>query len=96
MLITVIEFAFVTLGVKLVLAVAVVYALFPADRRCPRCDAETLRLVTGRGFVRLGRLVHVARRWCPSCGDSYLARYCKVDVAPVSPRRSARAARRGG
>lgn len=96
MLITIIEFAFVTLGVKLVLAVAVIYALFPSDRRCPHCDAETLPLVSQRGFVRLGRLVRVRCRWCPGCGDHYLARYRSDDAATVTSRTTEQPARPRG
>ncbi|HET9984790.1 MAG TPA: hypothetical protein VFQ38_14430 [Longimicrobiales bacterium] len=96
MLIAIIELAFVTLGVKILLAVAVIYALFPSDRRCPHCDAETLPLVSQRGLVRLGRLVRVRRRWCPGCGDHYLARYRSDDAAPVTPQAAEQPARPRG
>lgn len=74
MLLTIVEFAFVTLGVKFLLGLAIIYALFPADRRCATCDAETLPLVARRGFRWLGRVCRVQRRWCPGCGAVALTR----------------------
>lgn len=83
-------FLFVAFGVKLLLAAATIYLLFPADRRCSACDTETLLLrPTGpaRGLARLsgGRL---QRRWCPACGWEGWARGSR-------PRRPARATASG-
>jgi hypothetical protein len=69
-------FAFIAVGSKLLLALLTIYLLLPADRRCDRCDGETLPLrmgVTGRAMGRLLRR-HFGRRWCPSCGWSGYAR----------------------
>lgn len=63
-------FFFVAFGSKVLLAMAMIYFLFPADRVCSECDGETLPVrmgAVGRGVSRimLGRL---QRRWCPRCG----------------------------
>lgn len=70
MLLTWLFFFFVAFGSKVLLAMAMIWFLFPADRVCSECDGETLPVRMG-GFGRaasrlmLGRL---QRRWCPRCG----------------------------
>jgi hypothetical protein len=61
---------------KLFLAFVMIYLLLPSDRRCSRCDEDTLLMLTNRigrvGFaLSLGR---VQWRWCPRCGWEGLAR----------------------
>jgi hypothetical protein len=69
-------FALVAVGSKLVLALLTIYLLFPADRRCDRCDGETLPLRMGAAGRTVGVLLrrHFGRRWCPACGWSGFAR----------------------
>lgn len=80
-------FFFITVGAKLVLALAMIYLLLPTDRRCSDCNEETL-LIEEHFLVRLatrftpGRL---QRRWCPGCGDEAFAR------PPLRPSALARA-----
>jgi hypothetical protein len=74
MLLTIIEFAIVTIGAKLLLGGVVIYHLFPVDRRCPACDGETLPLRARAGLRWLGRLLGLQVRWCPRCGENSLAR----------------------
>lgn len=69
-------FFFIAFGSKVLLAMAMIYFLFPADRVCSECDGETLPVrmgPVGRGVSRvmLGRL---QRRWCPRCGWEGMAR----------------------
>lgn len=63
-------FFFIAFGSKLLLAMAMIYFLFPADRVCSECDGETLPVrmgAVGRGASRL-MLGRLQRRWCPRCG----------------------------
>ncbi len=74
MFLTFLEFAVVTLGVKLLLCGALIYYLLPADRRCSACDGETLLLQAPRGLRRVGRVTRVERRLCLACGATMVAR----------------------
>ncbi len=69
-------FFFVTVGAKLVLAALMIYLLLPTDRRCSRCDDDTLLMRPSR-FGRIGSRLTLGRvqwRWCPRCGWEGLAR----------------------
>lgn len=69
-------FFFVTVGAKLLLAAVMIYLLLPTDRRCSRCDEDTLLMrprTAGRIGSRLSR-GRVQWRWCPRCGWEGLAR----------------------
>ncbi len=74
MFLTILEFAVVTLGVKYLLGLAVIYYLFPADGRCSACDGDTIRVQPRRGLGWLARLFRVELRWCLGCGGSMLGR----------------------
>ena len=70
MLLTWIAFFFVAFVAKLLLAMAMCYFIFPSDRTCDECNAETLPVrmgPLGRGMSRL-MLGRLQRRWCPRCG----------------------------
>jgi hypothetical protein len=77
-------FFFVTVGAKLILALAMIYLLLPTDRHCADCEEETL-LMEGSRVVRFvcrlwpGRL---QRRWCPRCGREGFARPVLRGPAP--------------
>ncbi len=69
-------FFFVVFGSKVLLAAITIFLLLPSDRRCNRCEADTILIrmsAPGRVLARLsgGR---VQRRWCPGCGWGGLAR----------------------
>ena len=69
-------FFFLAFGAKALLAFAMIYLIFPADRVCNECDGETMLVqmgVMGRllSALSLGR---VQRRWCPHCGWEGLTR----------------------
>ncbi len=83
MLLTILEFAVVTLGVKLALCAAIIYYLLPADRRCSACDGDTLPLVGPPGLRLLGRVSRIERRLCLSCGATLVAR--RQPGAPPPP-----------
>lgn len=70
MLLTWIAFFFLTFVAKALLAAAMCYLIFPAERSCDSCDAETLPVrmgVAGRLMSRL-MLGSLQKRWCPACG----------------------------
>lgn len=85
-------FFFVALGAKLLLALATIYLLFPADPACAECDGETLAVrpaYVGRllALVTAGRLQW---RWCPRCGSEGFARVPRARAAGAPlPSRSA-------
>ena len=89
-------FFFVTVGAKLFGAVLMIYLLLPTDRRCSRCDEETL-LVRPNRIGRFGARLSLGRvqwRWCPRCGWEGLARQGKrpvprpgAAVGPAAPTR---------
>ena len=70
----IIAFAFATLGSKLLLGLWCVWAILPADPQCSRCDGFTTQIETRRGLRTIYRLCRIQDRWCPGCGESYLAR----------------------
>lgn len=63
-------FFFVAFGSKLLLALAMIYLVFPSDRSCSQCDGETIALRMGRLGRAATRMLGGAlqRRWCPRCG----------------------------
>jgi len=70
-------FVFAVLGTKLMLALWVIYHLFPGGKSCPECDRETIPLQMNfaeRAFGALLFLGKVRRRWCPECAWDGLAR----------------------
>lgn len=63
-------FFFVAFGSKLLLALATIYLVLPAEPRCSECDDETLPILMSRpgraiSWLLRGRL---QRRWCYRCG----------------------------
>jgi len=73
---------------KALLAFAMIYLIFPADRVCSECDGETLAIRMGPA----GRLLSwmsrgaVQRRWCPRCGWEGLTRSGTLDrTRPPEP-----------
>ncbi len=80
MFLTILEFAIVTLGVKFLFGLAMIYYLFPADGRCTACDGDTIPLLWGRGLRRIGRLLRVERRWCLGCGGTMVGRRTSAPV----------------
>jgi hypothetical protein len=65
-----IVFVVAVFGTKVILALWVIYYLFPAGRACPECDAETYpvqRSVSRRLWGALLFLGKVRLRWCPEC-----------------------------
>lgn len=70
-------FFFITVGAKFILAALMIYLLLPTDRRCSRCDEETL-LVRPNRLGRIGSRLSFGRvqwRWCPRCRWEGLARH---------------------
>ncbi len=93
MFLTIVEFAVVTLGVKLGLCGALIYYLLPADRRCSACDGETLPLVAPWGLRGVGRATRIERRLCLACGATMVARRQAGAVPPAPPVDAARVER---
>ena len=69
-------FFFVTVGAKLILALAMIYYLLPSDRTCSECDGETLLMGGNRASRLRSRLFlgKVQWRWCPRCGWEGMSR----------------------
>jgi len=89
-------FFFVTVGAKLVLAAVTIYFLIPTDRRCSRCDEETLLMRVNR-IGRVGSALTGGRvrwRWCPRGGWEGLARHVEAAPSPASRAGSAAPTRR--
>ncbi len=74
MILTILEFALLTIGVKCLLGVVLIYYLFPADGRCTACDGDTIPLQALRGLRWLARACRVERRWCLRCGGTMIGR----------------------
>jgi hypothetical protein len=78
-------FFFVAFGAKVLLAFLMMYLLLPADRRCGRCDGETLLIRANRaarfGFALSRR--HVEWRWCLACGWEGLGRRSHLPLEPA-------------
>jgi hypothetical protein len=82
-----IVFFFIAFGAKVVLAFAMIYLIFPAERSCSHCDGETLPLrmgPLGRALAWLSR-GEVQRRWCPRCGWEGLTRTGRLAGPGESP-----------
>jgi hypothetical protein len=65
-----VAFVFVVVIVKLLVALWVIYYLFPPGRACPQCDAETLPVQMGLARRVSGGIFFFGRvrcRWCPEC-----------------------------
>lgn len=70
----IIAFGFVALGSKVILGFIAVYALLPEADVCSRCDGETTRIEVPAPLRAITEAVRVQSRWCPRCGESFLAR----------------------
>lgn len=83
MLLTWIAFFFLAFIAKLLLAAAMCYFIFPSDRTCDGCDAETLPVRMGAAGRLLNRLMlgTLQRRWCPGCGWEGITRTGRLPEA---------------
>lgn len=70
MLFTWLAFFFLAFIGKLLLAAAMCYLIFPAERTCDGCDADTLPVRMGWAGRTMSRLMlgTLQKRWCPRCG----------------------------
>lgn len=66
--------------VMLLAPVALLIALLPAGRDCPRCGGETLPIRV-RALTLLRRFV--GQRWCTACGWEGLARVTPPQPVPA-------------
>jgi hypothetical protein len=80
-------FAVATLGSKVLLGMWCIWALLPAEQECARCDGETTQIESARGLRALYRWCHIQNRWCPRCGESFLARGKRPPEIYVGERR---------
>jgi len=70
----VLAFSFAALGSKVLLGLWCVWLILPAEHECSRCDGFTTQIEPRRGLRTLYRWCRLQDRWCPSCGESFLAR----------------------
>ena len=66
--------------VMLLAPLALLVALLPAGRECPRCGGETL-LLHQRVLSSVRRFM--GRRWCTACGWEGMMRYSHRHPVPV-------------
>jgi hypothetical protein len=66
--------------VMLLAPLALLVALLPAGRDCPRCSGETI-LLRHRMLTPIRRFM--GRRWCTSCGWEGMMRYSRNVPVPV-------------
>lgn len=66
--------------VMLLAPLALLVALLPSGRDCPRCGGETL-LLRQRVLKPVRRFM--GRRWCTACGWEGMVRYPRRQPAPV-------------
>lgn len=71
---TILAFAFATLGSKVLLGLWIVWVVLPSEPECSRCDGFTTRLEPRLGLRTIYRWCRVQERWCPGCGEHFLAR----------------------
>lgn len=71
---TIVAFAFATLGSKVLLGLWVVWIVLPDKPECCRCDGITTQIEARHGLRGVYRICRIQRRWCPECGESFLAR----------------------
>lgn len=84
-------FAFVALGSKVLLGLAIVYVFIPESRECSHCDRDTTIVEAPWGLRTIAARIRVQRRWCPACNESFVARGqrpARVWVGPVDARPS--------
>ena len=71
----ILAFAFAALGSKVLLGLWCVWAVLPpSEQECSRCDRFTTQIEPRRGLGTLFRWCRIQQRWCPSCGEHFLAR----------------------
>ena len=70
----ILAFAFATLGSKVLLGSWIVWLLLPGEHECSRCDGFTTLLEPRRGLRTIYRWCRIQDRWCPSCGERFLAK----------------------
>ncbi|HEX7050263.1 MAG TPA: hypothetical protein VF188_08695 [Longimicrobiales bacterium] len=78
-------FVLATIGSKILLALAIIYALLPTGEQCSVCDAGTVPLAAPPGLTAPARLLRIQRRWCPHCGETVLTRRApelRIRIAP--------------
>jgi len=70
MLVTWLAFFFLAFIAKGLLAVAMCYLIFPAERTCDTCDGDTLPVRMGWAGRWMSKLMlgTLQKRWCPRCG----------------------------
>jgi len=86
-MLTWIAFFFVAFFAKLGLAMAMCYLIFPSERTCDECNAETLPVRMGPGGRLLARVMRgrLQKRWCPRCGWQGITRTGAMDAHAPFP-----------
>ena len=81
-----ISFIFIAFVSKLLLGTVMCYLIFPSERTCDECDAETLPVRMGVGGRMLQKMLigKLQRRWCPRCGWEGYTRTADADVVPAN------------
>jgi hypothetical protein len=83
-------FVFAVLGTKVILALWVIYYLFPSGKACPECDAETYSIERSASRRFWGAVLFLGRvrlRWCPECSWEGWARRGPSQASRLHPAR---------
>ncbi|HEX6371167.1 MAG TPA: hypothetical protein VF006_19770 [Longimicrobium sp.] len=83
MLLTWLAFFFLAFIGKLLLAAAMCYLIFPAERTCDGCDGDTLPVRMGWAGRTMSKLMlgTLQKRWCPRCGWEGITRTGRMSDA---------------
>ena len=86
MLFTWIAFFFMAFIAKLLLAMVMCYFIFPTERTCDGCNAETLPVRMGAAGRLMSRLMlgNLQKRWCPRCGWEGITRTGRMPDAQAA------------
>ncbi|HEX6588036.1 MAG TPA: hypothetical protein VF039_03355 [Longimicrobiales bacterium] len=70
----ILAFGFAALGSKVLLSAWIIWIFLPSDVECGRCDGLTAQVEARRGLRTIHRWCRIQQRWCPACGEHFLAR----------------------
>ena len=82
----ILAFGFAALGSKVLLSAWIIWIFLPSDVECSRCDGFTAQVEARRGLRTIFRWCRIQERWCPACGEHFLARGRRPPRVFVGPR----------
>ena len=67
-------FGFAALGSKVLLSAWIIWIFLPSQPECSRCNGFTAQVEPRPGLRTMYRCCRIQQRWCPGCGEHFLAR----------------------